>query len=137
VVAAPPALHPWPIGPAPRWQPTATLRSGAPVGVLRCTRGGARFRVHLELFAARRVVIVPPGIGAGRGGCSYPLRTRTPTGIVEVAGRRTLGDLFRVWGRRLGPRDGDPRALVLTPRAELVVEVGGYVAPHRSYVFPP
>jgi hypothetical protein len=155
VVAAPPPLHPWPIGPAPRWQPTALRRTGAPVGQLRCTRGGTRFRVHLELFAERRVVIVPPGIGVARRGCSYPLRTTTPTGVVEAArGGLTLGDLFRVWGRRLGPNrllsfagrvrvyvggrqhTGDPRTIVLTPRAEIVVEVGEYVAPHRSYVFP-
>jgi hypothetical protein len=155
VLAAPPPVYPWPIGPAPRWQPTAQRRAGEPVGDLRCNRGGVHFRVHLELFADRQVIVVPPGIGVARSGCAYPLRTRTPTGIVEV-GRRglTLGDLFRVWGRRLGPRRllsftgrvrvyvggrrraGDPRTLALTPRAEIVVEVGAYVAPHRSYVFP-
>jgi hypothetical protein len=155
VVAAPPPVYPWPIGPAPRWQPAVLRRAGAPVGELRCTRGGRRFRVHLELFAERRVVVVPPGIGVARSGCAYPLRTRTPTGIVEVAGvGLTLGDLFAVWGRRLGPqrllsftgrvrvyvggrrRAGDPRTLVLAPRAEIVVEIGAYVAPHRRYVFP-
>jgi hypothetical protein len=155
VVAAPPPVYPWPIGPAPRWQPAAPPRDGAPVGRLLCGRGAARFRVHVELFAERRVIVVPPGIGVGRSGCSYPLRTRTPTGVVEVARRGlTLGDLFAVWGRRLGPqrllsfvgrvrvyvggrrRPGDPRTLVLRPRAEIVVEVGAYVAPHRDYVFP-
>jgi len=155
VVAAPPPVYPWPIGPAPRWQPAALRRAGAPVGALRCSRGGARFRVHLELFAERRVIVVPAGIGLARGGCRYPVRTRTPTGVVEAARPGvTLGDLFAVWGRRLGPRrllsfagrvrvyvggrrrPGDPRTLVLAPRAEIVVEVGAYVAPHRSYVFP-
>jgi hypothetical protein len=106
--------------------------------------------VHLELFASRRVVIVPAGIG----GCDAPLRTTAPTGVVEVRGRRTLGDLFAVWGRRLGPsgfltfrgrvaafvngrpHTGDPRRIALHPRDEIVLEVGGYVAPHRDYLFP-
>ena len=53
--------------------------------------------MHVELFANRRVVIVPAGIGIVPplrrdgayvlgGRCSYPLRTREPTGVVEVAG---------------------------------------------------
>jgi hypothetical protein len=128
---------------------------GRPVGTMRCTNG-RRFAVHLELFALRQVVIVPPGIGVARSGCSYPLRTTTPTGVVDVLSSRrfTLADLFRVWGRRLaatrllsfeGPvslfvdgkrRAGDPRRVVLTRHAEIVVEIGGFVAPHPSYLFP-
>jgi hypothetical protein len=154
VLDAPPPLYPWPIGPGPRYHPPAALRAGEPVAGMRCGNG-RRFSVHVELFAHRRVVIVPPGIGVARG-CSYPVRTTQPTGVVEVARgpRRTLGDLFAVWGRRLGPRrllsfpgrvsvfvggrrrPGDPRTVPLTPHAEIVVEVGGYVAPHPSYVFP-
>jgi hypothetical protein len=155
VLAAPPPLHPWPIGVGPRYRPAALVRAGEPVAGLTCGHGGRRFRVHLELFAHRRVVVVPPGIGVARSGCSYPLRTTAPTGVVEVRGRgRTLGELFAVWGRRLGPRRllsfrgrvsvfvggrrraGDPRAVALTPHAQIVVEVGGYVAPHPAYVFP-
>jgi hypothetical protein len=76
--------------------------------------------------------------------------------VVEVAGTGTwtLGDFFRVWGRRLGRSQllsfkspvtvfvhgrrlhGNPRALVLTPHAQIVVEVGGYVTPHTAYLFP-
>jgi hypothetical protein len=101
-------------------------------------------------------VIVPPGIGVARSGCSYPLRTKAPTGVVEVlAGRRfTFADLFRLWGRRFDAthllsfrgrvsvfvggkrRGGDPREVVLTKHAQIVIEVGGYVAPHPSYLFP-
>jgi hypothetical protein len=101
-------------------------------------------------------MIVPPGIGVARSGCSYPLRTKAPTGVVEVLakGRFTLGDMFRIWGRRFdathllsfggrvslfvgGKRQtGDPRRLVLTKHAQIVIEVGGYVAPHPSYLFP-
>lgn len=153
MLALPPSLHPWPIGVGPRYHPAPLRRSGRPVGMLRCASGGRSFRVHLELFAHRRVVIVPPAIGAGPG-CRYPLWTSAPTGVVSVRGRRTLGDLFAVWGRRLGPgrllsfrgrvsvyvggrlRRGDPGMLMLTPRQQVVVEVGGYVAPHPAYVFP-
>jgi hypothetical protein len=151
-------VYPWPIGAGPRYQPTAAnpaVAGGRPVGRLTC--GNRRtFQVHVELFAMQRVVIVPPRIGMARSGCSYPLRTTTPTGVVEVArtGRWTLGDLFAVWGRRLSRsrllsfpgrvsvfvggkrRTGDPRRVLLTPHAEVVVEVGGYVAPHASYLFP-
>jgi hypothetical protein len=124
--------------------------------------------VHLELFAARRVVLVAPGVGVApprrrdgayvRGGrCTYPVFTREPTGLVEVetGGRpKTLGDLFAVWGQPLGKRrmagfkgevsafvagrrqHADPRAIRLTPRAQIVLEVGGYVRPHATYRFP-
>jgi hypothetical protein len=129
--------------------------SGKPIGRLHCA-DGRRFAVHVELFARRQVAIVPPGIGVARRDCSYPLSTKQPTGVVDVlgAGRFTLGDLFRVWGRRFdamhllsfqGPvslfvggkrRRGDPRRLLLTRHAQIVIEVGGYVAPHPSYLFP-
>jgi hypothetical protein len=158
IAATPPPVYPWPIGKGPRYQPAAANRSvteGRSFGRFTC--GNRRtFQVHVELFAMQRVVIVPPRIGVARRGCTYPLHTTTPTGVVDVAraGRWTLGDLFAVWGRRLtrsqllsfpgrvsvfvgGRRHtGDPGSVVLTPHAEIVVEVGGYVAPHPSYVFP-
>jgi hypothetical protein len=158
VIVSPPPVHPWPIGAGSAYHPTAAnqpVLAGSAVGRLRCANG-RRFAVHIELFAHRRVAIVPPGIGVARSGCSYPLRTNAPTGVVEVlaGGRFTLGDFFRVWGRRFdathllsfrGPvslfvggkrRTGDPRELVLTKHAQIVIEVGGYVAPHPSYLFP-
>ena len=158
MIVSPPPVHPWPIGVGPRYQPNAANQSaldGKPVGTMRCANG-RRFAVHIELFAHRQVAIVPPGIGIARSGCTYPLRTKAPTGVVEVlaTGRFTLGDFFRVWGRRFdathvlsfrGPvsvfvggkrRTGDPRELVLTKHAQIVIEVGGYVAPHPSYLFP-
>ncbi|MEA2468603.1 MAG: hypothetical protein QOJ57_2729 [Thermoleophilaceae bacterium] len=143
---------------------------GEPVRGLRCARADPpRYGVHLELFAGRRVVLVAPGIGIApprtrdgayvRGGrCSYPLRTREPTGVVEVeAGGRpkTLGDLFAIWGqplsrKRMAGFEGrvrayvagrrwhrDPRAIPLTRHAQIVLEVGGYVKPHATYHFPP
>lgn len=157
MIAAPPAVHPWPIGVGPRYHPAASnaaVAAGKPIGSLRCTSGGRQFAVHVELFARRKVVIVPPGIGAGPRGCGYPLRTSEPTGVIHVARRGlTLGDLFRVWGRRLsasallsfsgrvsvfvaGHRfSGEPETVPLTKHTQIVVEVGGYVAPHPSYLF--
>ena len=159
VAATPPWLQPWPIGAGMRYHPsptTAAVRSGSPVGRFQCGHATARFAVHLELFAHRRVIVVPAGIGDGPG-CMYPLRTTAPTGVVDVAAATaTLGDLFRVWGRRLGPRrllsftsragtfafvagrrvHGDPRSIVLKPRMQLVLEIAGALPPHPSYLFP-
>jgi hypothetical protein len=112
--------------------------------------------VHVELFVNGLVVLFPSGIGRGPD-CDYPLRTTEPTGLVEIAAGagRTLGDLFAVWGQPLSRRrvcgfrssaavrvyvggrrvDGSPRAVRLRRHAEIVVEIGPYVPPHRSYVF--
>jgi hypothetical protein len=88
--------------------------------------------------------------------CSYALRTTDPTGVVEVvpAARPTVGDLFALWGRALGPHRlagfrgavsawvdgrrwrGDPRAIPQRRHGQVVVEIGGYVPPHARYLFP-
>jgi hypothetical protein len=91
------------------------------------------------------------------GACRRPLYTLEPTGVVHVASSRpaTLGTLFAVWRMPLGPRRlagfagstvrvyvggrrvrSDVRRVVLRPRAEIVLELGGYVAPHHGYTFP-
>jgi hypothetical protein len=153
VIATPPPVYPWPIGVGAAYHPTAQQRDGDAIGSFRCTKTGATFAVHVELFAERRVAIVPPGIGTGPQ-CTYPLHTTAPTGVVHVARRGlTLGDLFRVWGRRLSSSQllsfkgtvsvfvggkrwrGEPDAVPLTKHAQIVVETGGYVAPHPSYLF--
>lgn len=159
------------LGPTREHRPPSLSKRAAraePIAGLRCSRGGARrFGVHLELFAAKRVVLIPPGIGIApprrrngayvrRGRCSYPIRTREPTGVIEAEGPgRTLGQLFAVWGQPLsrtrmagfrgrvmafvgGKRwGGDPRAIPLRRHAQIVLEVGGYVPPHAAYRFPP
>ena len=104
---------PTPIGVGARYHPAVGT---VPVAGLRCTSAEVpRFGVHLELFADRRVGARARRGSASRrrcarqgayvlgGRCSYPLRTREPTGVVEVAARRDapLGDLFRVWGQPL------------------------------------
>ena len=92
------------------------------------------------------------------GRCLYGLRTREPTGVVEVGKARglTVGDLFHVWGQPLGTHrmagfgssrpvlvfvngrrlHGDPRTVPLRLHDEIVLEIGGYIPPHRSYLFP-
>lgn len=77
--------------------------------------------MHIEVFAANRVVIVPAGIGARppwtlaagritRARCYGALVTLDPTGVVlmRAGARLSLADLFRAWGQplsssRLGP----------------------------------
>jgi hypothetical protein len=112
--------------------------------------------VHIELFANRKVVVVPRGIGVARSTCTYPVSTSAPTGVAHVrtGARRTLSDLFRIWGRSLGRNrllsfagrvtvfvdglrfHGAPGSVALVRHRQIVVEVGGYVAPHRRYLFP-
>ena len=166
---------PTPIGVGPLYHPGASraaVAAGRPVGALACSPASSvRVGVHLELFGRGRVVIVPAGIGVApplrrfgpsvvAGRCSYPARTREPTGVIEVvrAARLTLGDLFAVWGRALTVRrllgfraapgervrayvngrrwPGDPRSIPLRRHDEIVLELGTYIPPHPSYRFP-
>lgn len=159
MIDLPPPVYPWPIGVGPRYQPSAlnaTVAAGGPIGSLRCGPQGREFAVHVELFAKRRVIVIPKGIGVSRTGCRYPLHTSTPTGVVHVDATRPhrLRDLFAVWGRRLGKSRllsfrgrvlvfvngrrfrGEPGAVLLTKHRQIVLEVGGYLAPHPSFLFP-
>jgi hypothetical protein len=167
----PPSVRPVPVGPGAAYRPIAAVPAvlaGRPVNGMTCGSEGRRFGVHLELFAHRRVVVLPAGIGVARPfvhklgrivprGCTYGLRTLTPTGVVEVQrGRRwRLGDLFRLWGRPLGPARlvgfhgtgrlaafvggkrwaGDPRSIPLTKHSQIVLELDGYLPPHPTFLF--
>jgi hypothetical protein len=159
----PPDVKPWPIGAGPGFRVDA-----APPRVQAGKQDGQRrFGVHLEIFVRRQVLIVPAGIGVAQPsrrhfgrvvprGCTYPLRTLDPTGVIEVSGRRTLGDFFAVWGQLLGRHRvagfltrtdvlafvdgrrwrGDPAGIPLVRHAQIVLELGGYVPPHPRYLFP-
>jgi hypothetical protein len=102
-----------PIGSGPRFHPPA---KGPVLGA--CDRGiGRRFGVHVELFAANRVVLVAQGIGTRpprhfSGGrisgarCYGDLVTIDPTGLVLIRSglHLTMADLFRSWGQPLSER---------------------------------
>lgn len=127
---------PTPIGAGPRYHPPAVHA--------RCERAPTQ-RMHLELFADDRVIIIP-----GRIGCW----TRDPTGVVHFSRPSTLGTFFAAWRQRLSPTRllsfdgrvrvyrngrrvrGDPRGLPLRNGDELVLEVGPFIPPHRFYLFP-
>ncbi len=99
-----------PIGTGPRF----TLPASGPVAGSCLPSLGPRVGVHVEVFAANRVLLLPAGIGVrppwtkldGRitgAPCYGALVTLDPTGLVLVrAGYRlTLADLFRSWGEPL------------------------------------
>jgi len=100
-----------PIGAGPRFHPPATGPVSGP-----CTPWlGPRDGVHVEVFAANRVLLLPAGIGTKpprnlldgrvtRAACYGQLVTLDPTGVVLVrpGARLTLGALFRSWGQPLG-----------------------------------
>ena len=153
------AVLPIPIGVGPRYHPPPGAHGACTAASLE-----AGSRVHLELFAGRRVVIVPGAIGVrgatvrfGRvvaAGCRARIWTTDPSGIVRFVGRATLGDLFEVWGKPLRPRlmlsfhgsvrlyrngvrvFGDVGSYRMRDSDELVLEVGPYVPPHHSFRFP-
>jgi hypothetical protein len=164
------------VGPTAAYMPPArgaAASAGARIDRLGCARDGERrLGAHVELFAHRRVVVVPAGIGMApplraRGAyvraarCSYPVRTREPTGLLELDPRKgpfTLADLFAIWGQPLSatrlagfrappgtrvaafldgrPWAGDPRALPLRRHAVIVLQVAGHMPPHAIYRFP-
>jgi hypothetical protein len=144
------ALVPTPIGEGPQYHPEPGMHApcAGPVA-------SPSVRVHLELFANRRVIIVPPRVGVRSARCRARLWTVDPTGIVHFERPARLGELFRVWGRVLNTRrllsfrgdvrlyvNGvrrrvDPRTLALRDHDEIVLEVGPFIPPHGSYLFPP
>jgi len=102
-----------PIGRGPAFQPAV---SGPVIGACR-PRPGSRVGVHVEVFAANRVVLIPAGIGtkpprsflSGRisgARCYGDVVTLDPTGLVllRARARLMLGDLFRSWGQSLSAR---------------------------------
>jgi hypothetical protein len=167
-------LVPTPIGVGSRFHPralTVSVVRGRQVGRLRCTTTSSRrFGVHLEIFGRGLVAIVPAGIGVARpwhalrphvidGACSYPARTRTSIGVIEVArgSTITLGEFFELWGQPLGTRRlagfrakrgehvrayvdgsrwrGPVRAIPLRRHEAVALELGAYVRPHPTFLF--
>ena len=145
----PPSVHPWPIGAGPRYHPPAAptaIRAARPVASYRCGPDATRFRVHLELFANRRAVVVPAGIGVAApyvqdGGDVRPAWLRLRAAHDGADGRRRGGRARRD-GRRPVPRLGPaarraPAALVRVRSARVRVFVGGSERSRRSAADPP
>ena len=99
-----------PIGAGPDFQPPAT----GPVTGACLPALGPRDGVHVEVFAANRVVLLPAGIGVRspqtsvtgritRASCYGALVTLDPTGLVLVrpGASLTVAMLFRSWGQPL------------------------------------
>jgi hypothetical protein len=99
-----------PIGTGPRF----TLPASGPIAGPCRPSLGPRVGVHVEVFAANQVLLLPAGIGArqpwakldGRiasAPCYGALVTLDPTGLVLVrpGARLTLADLFGSWGEPL------------------------------------
>jgi hypothetical protein len=153
--------HPPPVSPAvARRRPIAGLRcqrgSGRVYGIHL-----ELYARRLVLPVPAGIGIAPPqrrqGAYVRAGTCVYAVRTYEPTGLVVVETGRalTLGTLFSVWGQPLsrdrvsgfrGPVrsflggrrwSGSPTQIPLRRHAEIVLEVGPSVPPHRSYLFPP
>ncbi len=158
-VTGPPIVtRPIGVGPGFRLAPLgARTRRAQPIDGLRCRPGPLRGAIvaHLEIFARRETLIIPSGIGVVAGRCRYPLRTRSPTGLIDASrAGLTLGDLFRVWGEPLSARRiagftgpivafvggrrvrGPIARIPIRHHSEIVVEISGFVRPHASYVFP-
>ncbi len=153
---APSAAIAVPIGAAAVFHPHAhTDPAGRRIGRMVCLPdSGPRHGAHLEIFAAARVVVVPRDVGVATG-CSYPVRTRDRTGVIEVRGHATLGEFFAVWGAPLARRrlvgfrgpvrayvdgrrvTGDPGAIVLHRHASIALVVGPDMPFHASYRFVP
>ena len=94
-------------------------------------------------------------------GCYGELVTLDPTGLVLLrpGARLSVADLFRSWGQTLTARElagfrvpaglrvrayvngrlwrSAAGRISLVRHAEIVLEVGAFVAPHRAYAFPP
>ncbi|MGH3610674.1 MAG: hypothetical protein ACRDRD_21680 [Pseudonocardiaceae bacterium] len=140
-----------PIGPGLRFHPPAR---GPVIGA--CRPGlGARRGVHVELFAANRVVVLGAGIGVrgpvsrvagriARARCYGALVTLEPTGVILVRprARLTLGDVFRAWGEPLSRRRaasfrapaGDPVRVFVAGRPRRGPPDGVRLAAHDEIV---
>jgi hypothetical protein len=156
-----PQFHPTPTStPVARAQPIGRLSCGARFSHLVRAHVELFARGRVVIVPAGIGMAPPVVVRDGvvrRARCSYPVRTVDPTGVVEVDAsvRPTLRDLFVVWGRRLSPqallgfpgrvrayvtgkpRLGDPRTIPLRRHAQIVLEVGPYIPPHRTYLFGP
>lgn len=131
-----------------------SMFGGLPIDGISCnsTEGVAlHIHAHLQLFDRGQPVAVPGGVGIPENGmCLYWLHTHAANGIIHIESplKRTftLGEFFDIWqqplnrsradGVRAGrgahlrvtvngrPWNGDPRAIPLRDREEIVIQNG-------------
>ncbi len=152
-----------PVGPGPRFRPPlrAVAVPGCRPGL--GPRVGVHLELFAHglvvLFPAGIGTQPPRRSVAGRiagARCYGALVTIDPTGLVLLrpGTRATVAGVFAAWGRALSAAGaagfrgrvrawvdgrrwrGRPAGLPLRRHAEIVLEVGSYVPPHRSYRFP-
>jgi hypothetical protein len=174
-----PAGPPGPEGvPVPDGRPLAggeRAQAGSPVDGIQCqTSEQVLFHIHAHLTvfvngAPRRI---PYGIGipdaqaeptpagpfVGSGTCFYWLHTHAADGIIHIESpverTYTLGNLFDVWGQKLGPAEvgpvagrvtafydgrwfrGDPRDIPLSRQAQIQLDVGQPLPAPAKISFP-
>lgn len=154
-----------PIGRGPRFQPPITGPVPGRCGRTLGERLAAHIEVfganQVVLLAAGIGTVAPRKFREGRlthARCFGDVVTLDPTGIVYFRAGTvlTLGTVFRAWGEPLtatrvasftGGRTityvdgklwrGAASAVPLRFGAEIVVEVGPHVPPHKRFVFPP
>jgi hypothetical protein len=156
-----PRFRPGPTSPqVARARPVGRFRCGASSAAIE--RMHVELFAHRQVVVVPAGIGVAPPLlrreaGVRGGRCSYAIRTVEPTGVVEFDSSRrpTLGELFEIWGQPLsrtrlagfsgrirvyvrgrlwrGPPDGVP----LRRHGQVVLEVGGYVPPHRFFLFGP
>src|SRR5918912_1083097 len=143
----PPPPPPPPPGDGPRFGVHVELFARGQVVIVPAGIGVAAPRRRVGAFVRPR-------------GCSYAVRTTGPTGVLEIrrGARLTLGRLFAVWSQPLsatrlagfstrpsapvrayvaGRRWRGPLGAVpLRRHAQIVLELGRFVPPHRSFRFP-
>ncbi len=119
------------------------------------------FAGGLVLPVPAGIGVAPPqrrrGVYVLGGRCTYALRTFEPTGVVVIddGASPLLADLFALWGQRLSAQRlagfrgpvrafvdgrrwaGVPGEIPLRRHAEIVLELGPRIPPHRAYRFPP
>ncbi len=152
-----------PVGAGPRFQPPAPDRPVRDCRAAVGARDGVHVelfaRDRVVIIGAGIGTRTPRRVRNGRvvaARCYGPLVTLDPTGLVLVrrGHRATLGDLFSAWGQPLGARRaasfagpvsvfvggrrvrGAVASVPLNRHGEIVVELGPYVPPHRTYAFP-
>jgi hypothetical protein len=142
------------ITPRAMWAQQLRPASGEPVNGISCdAMEGQRLHTHqhLVILDHDKEVAIPPNVGQPQvRQCIYWIHTHTPDGIIHIEApldrHFTLGDFFDVWGQPLSKKTaataraakgsslriwvndkrytGDPRAIPLTPHADIVIEAG-------------